>query len=79
MAATQPAVAVAGAIGRVSAARYVFASAATVDSGWWRALTLVIVREDLLDRALYVAKDQGRDRLAMSAPVLTLFPEASGA
>ena len=31
------------------------------------------------DRALYVAKDQGRDRLAMSAPVLTLFPAASGA
>jgi diguanylate cyclase (GGDEF)-like protein/PAS domain S-box-containing protein len=31
------------------------------------------------DRALYVAKDQGRDRLAMSAPVLTLFAAASGA
>jgi len=31
------------------------------------------------DRALYVAKDQGRDRLAMSAPVLTLLPAASGA
>jgi hypothetical protein len=31
------------------------------------------------DRALYLAKDQGRDRLAMSAPVLTLVPAASGA
>jgi len=31
------------------------------------------------DRGLYIAKDQGRDRLAMSAPVLTLFPAASGA
>ena len=31
------------------------------------------------DRALYAAKDQGRNRLAMSAPVLTLFPAASGA
>jgi len=30
------------------------------------------------DRALYVAKNQGRDRVAMSAPVLTLVPAAAG-
>lgn len=30
------------------------------------------------DRALYVAKDQGRDRLIMSAPVLPLLPATSG-
>jgi diguanylate cyclase (GGDEF)-like protein/PAS domain S-box-containing protein len=31
------------------------------------------------DRALYAAKDHGRDRLVMSAPVFTLIPAASGA